>query len=206
MMHPHTDVRLINPQMGYGVFASQFIPRGTIIYVRCGIDRAFAPDDPMLSDPRYADVLEKYTYTEPTGMRVLCWDIGKYVNHCCHPSTLTTGYGFEVALRDLEPGDEITDDYGIFNCGIPIPLLCETAGCRGMLVPGDFDLHVDSWDERIREALAFVPEVDQPLGDLLPTQTAADLKHYLDTGKGYRSIAMQKAVGVEATVSAAAAT
>ena len=180
--------------MGYGVFATRFIPKGTIVYARCLMDQTFEPGDPLLSDPRYADTLERYTYTEPSGTQVLCWDIGKYVNHCCHPSTLTTGYGFEVALQDLWPGQEITDDYGIFNCGIPIPLICETKGCRGMLVPGDFDRHVESWDQRIQAALPFVDKVDQPLWSFLSDQTVRDLRSYLQTGIGYRSIATQKAI------------
>lgn len=194
MIHPNTELRLINEQMGYGVFATHFIPKGTIVYARCKMDQTFEVDDPLLSDPQYADILERYTYTEPSGTRVLCWDIGKYVNHCCHPSTLTTGYGFEIALRDLWPGQEITDDYGIFNCGIPIPLICEQSNCRGMLVPGDFDRHVASWDQRIKQALPFSTKVEQPLWDLLAPKTIADLQHYLDTGRGYRSISTQKAL------------
>ena len=193
MMHPNTELRLINEQMGYGVFANRFIPKGSIVYVRDQLDQAFAPDDPMLSDPRYADHLEKYTYTEPTGTRVLCWDIGKYVNHCCHPSTLTTGYGFELALRDLWPGDELTDDYAIFNCSVPIPLICSRDNCRGMLMPGDFDDHIESWDARIQHALPRTVHVEQPLWNLLPSDVVTDLRRYVSTGEGYRSIATQKA-------------
>lgn len=193
MMHPHTEVRVINEQMGYGVFATRFIPKGTLIYVRDPLDQTFAPGDPLLSHPAVADTLEKYTYTEPTGVRVLCWDIGKYVNHCCHPSTLTTGYGFEIALRDLQPGDEITDDYAIFNCSVPIPLLCCKENCRGMLIPGEFDIHVDRWDTLIRSALPRTNRVEQPLWSLLETDVTHDLMHYLHTGERYRSIASQKA-------------
>lgn len=193
MMHPHTEVRLVNEQMGYGVFASRFIPKGTIVYARCQMDQAYEPGHPMLTNPLYADTLERYTYTEPSGTRVLCWDIGKYVNHCCHPSTLTTGYGFELALQDLWPGQELTDDYGIFNCDIPIPLVCEKPNCRNTLVPGDFDRHVPQWDARIREALPAAAHVDQPLWPLLPPDTAAALQTFLHTGQSYRSIAGQKA-------------
>ncbi len=197
MIHPYTELRLINEQMGYGVFATHFIPKGTIVYARCQMDQTFEPGDPILDDPRYLDHLEKYTYTEPTGTRVLCWDIGKYVNHCCHPSTLTTGYGFELALQDIWPGQEITDDYGIFNCGIPIPLICDNGECRGMLVPGDFDRHVESWDQRIRAALPLAVQVEQPLWQYLSPQTVRDLRAFIRTGKKYRSIATQKAALVK---------
>lgn len=194
MIHPDTELRLINEQMGYGVFASRFIPKGTVLYARCAMDQVFEPDDPRLSDPVYRDTLERYTYVEPGGRRVLCWDIGKYVNHCCHPSTLTTGYGFEITLQDLWPGQEITDDYGIFNCGIPIPLICQKQVCRGMLVPGDFDRHVEGWDERIRDALPHASRVNQPLWGYIDPAVKRSLNRYLRTGKGYRSVASQKAV------------
>ena len=204
MMHPDTEMRLIDEQMGYGVFARRFIPKGTIIYARDPLDQTFAPGDPLLENPAVSDVIEKYTYTEPTGVRVLCWDIGKYVNHCCHPTTLTTGYGFEIAIRDLFPGDEITDDYAIFNCSVPIPLLCCKENCRGMLIPGEFDIHVESWDERIQDALPRVERVEQALWHLLDAKTVRDLRRYLKTGKGYRSIATQKAKSIPAAVSAQA--
>ncbi len=198
MMHPHTELRLINEHMGYGVFVTRFIPKGTIVYARDPLDQAFPPGHPLLADPAVGDVLEKYTYTEPTGVRVLCWDFGKYVNHCCHPTTLTTGYGFEIALRDLFPGDEITDDYAIFNCSVPIPLLCCKSGCRGMLIPGEFDIHVERWDHHIRDALPRVTRVGQPLWHLLDPRVVRDLHHYLHTGQGYRSIATQKAAASSA--------
>jgi hypothetical protein len=34
MIHPHTCIRYVNPQIGYGVFATAFIPKGTIVYVK----------------------------------------------------------------------------------------------------------------------------------------------------------------------------
>lgn len=198
MMHPNTQLRFVNEDLGFGVFAATLIPKGTIVYARCALDLVFASDDPRLIDPRYADALEKYTYTEPGGQRVLCWDTGRYVNHCCSPSTLTTGYGFEIALRDLAPGDEITDDYAIFNCSVPMPLSCCEVGCRGILVPGDFDRHIPGWDEAVREALAHLNAVEQPLWSLLPPATRRAVRTYLRTGRGYRSVATQKAASCTA--------
>ncbi len=122
MMHPHTELRLISEDMGFGVFATRLIPAGTVVYAKDALDIEFAPGDPLIRDPAYAETVEKYTYIEPDGTRVLSWDHAKYVNHCCEPSTLTTGYGFEIALRDLRPGDELTDDYAIFNHAHAVPL------------------------------------------------------------------------------------
>ena len=194
MMHPLTQLRFVNDELGFGVFAAAPIPKGTLVYARCALDLVFEPGDPRLQNPLYADTLEKYTYTEPGGQRVLCWDTGRYVNHCCQPSTLTTGYGFEIAIRDLAPGDEVTDDYAIFNCDVPMPLSCCEVGCRGVLIPGDFDRHVPGWDEQVRGALEHLDSVEQPLWSLVAPATRRAVRSYLRTGRGYRSVATQKAV------------
>ncbi len=192
MMHPHTEMRLINEEMGFGVFATRPIPAGTVVYVKDALDIEFAPGDPMIHHPAYAHTVEKYTYIEPDGMRVLSWDHAKYVNHCCEPSTLTTGYGFEIALRDLKPGEELTDDYAIFNSAMPMACMCGAPGCRGMVRSEDFDGMVESWDLRIRSAIASYGEVPQLLESLIPLGTMRRLRKYLRTGEGFRSVATQK--------------
>jgi len=192
MMHPHTELRLISEDMGFGVFATRLIPAGTVVYAKDALDIAFAPGDPLIHDPAYAQTVEKYTYIEPDGTRVLSWDHAKYVNHCCEPSTLTTGYGFEIALRDLHPGDELTDDYAIFNSAMPMPCLCGVPGCRGLVRSEDFDSMVESWDLRIAAALARFDVVAQPMLSLIPIGTLRRLRKYLRTGEGFRSVATQK--------------
>lgn len=34
MIHPDTEVRFINPEKGYGLVATKFIPKGTITWVQ----------------------------------------------------------------------------------------------------------------------------------------------------------------------------
>ena len=34
MIHPKTELRFVNDDIGYGVFATEFIPKGTILYVK----------------------------------------------------------------------------------------------------------------------------------------------------------------------------
>ncbi len=194
MMHPYTELRLVSEQMGYGVFAARFIPMGTVVYARDPLDIALPPGHPMIDDPFLADTVEKYTYIEPDGTRVLGWDISKYVNHCCHPSTLTTGYGFEVAVRDLFPGDEITDDYGIFNTPVPFPLICDHAGCRQFVRGDEYNDCVPSWDQRIKPALRRFNDVEQPLLPLIPRAVATAAKRFARTGRGYRSVEGQRII------------
>ena len=192
MMHPDTELRLVSETMGYGVFVTRPIPMGTVVYVRDTLDIAIAPNDPRITDPVLADTIEKYTYIEPDGTRVLGWDISKYVNHCCHPSTLTTGYGFEVAIRDLHPGDEITDDYGIFNTPVPFPLVCSKSNCREHIRGDEYAYCVPSWDERIKPALRKYASVHQPLEALIPVSLREAVRKFSKTGRGYRSVETQK--------------
>ena len=44
MIHPDTELRFANPQIGLGVFATRFlIPKGTITWVRDQLDQALPP-------------------------------------------------------------------------------------------------------------------------------------------------------------------
>jgi len=195
MMHPATELRFISPEKGFGVFAKAYIPAGTIVYVLDSLDIVIAPDDPRLSDPLYMAMLERYCYNDEHGNHILCWDHGRYMNHCCQPNTLTTGYGFEIALTDIAPGDELTDDYGLLNIGHSMSLMCDRAGCRGVANPDDLDRITESCDVRIREAMKQLRKVPQALWTLLPSDIEQELNHYLNTGATYRSVAALRPLG-----------
>ncbi len=188
MMHPGTMLAYIGPANGFGVFAKADIPKGSLIYVIDPLDIIIPPDSPLNDDPLYADLLTTYAYTEPNGTRILCWDHGKYMNHCCQPNTLSTGFGFEIAIRDIRKGEEITDHYALLNLEYPMDLHCEKPGCNGRIVPGELSIHHEWMDTRIREALADLRSVPQPLYKLLDPSTRASLERYLDHGEGYPGV------------------
>ena len=104
MIHPKTRLRYINDVMGYGLFATAFIPKGTIIYVKELLEIGISPEDYERYRPELQEQIEKYSYTNENGTRILRWDFVKYVNHCCHSNTLSSAYGFDVAIRDIEKG------------------------------------------------------------------------------------------------------
>ena len=188
MMHPHTRVQPISDQIGVGVVATRFIPAGTAVYQTDALDIRIAPDDPRLLDATMAEHIETYTYLDPDGTRVMCWDIGKYVNHSCESNTLTTGWGFQIALRDILAGEEILDDYGIYTNEFG-PLLCNEPTCRGHIRPTDFLKLVPTWDAKLKPALKKFFDVEQPLMHLIDAEGLADLHKFVKTGRGYRSIA-----------------
>lgn len=189
MIHPQTQLRYINDQLGYGVFATAVIPIGTIVYVQDGLDAVIPPDSPLLQLPLVRAQIEKYAVIEPPdGQRILSWDIAKYVNHCCHANILSTGYGFEIAVQDIQPDEELRDDYGLFNLTWDIDLICQHEDCRGCIKPVDFAAQVKQWDAQIQNALQHTLNAPQALLSLLDVQTTTALEHYLHTGEDYWSV------------------
>ena len=122
MIHPDTELRKVNDTIGYGVFAKCDIPKGTIVYVKDPLEIEVEPERFEELDPTYQSIVNWFSYIDERGVRIISWDIAKYVNHSCDANSISTGYGFEIATRDIAAGEEITDEYGIFN--LPAPLDC----------------------------------------------------------------------------------
>src|SRR5579872_1247519 len=163
MIHPHTELRYVNDIIGFGVFATRHIPRGTITWVRDELDQVFTPDHLVHAREPYKQILEKYGYLDRHGNTVLCWDHARFVNHSCEATCLSPGYHFEVAVYDLEPGDELTDDYGSLNLESSFTCACSRPDCRGQIGPDDSLRNADRWDELLRVAFPSIREVPQPL-------------------------------------------
>ena len=107
MIHPNTELKYISDAIGYGVFATEFIPEGTIVYMIDGLEQIIKPSEYAEHCPDIRSVIDKYAYIDEKGNRIVSWDFAKYVNHCCNCNTISTGYGFEIAIRDIQKGEEI---------------------------------------------------------------------------------------------------
>lgn len=167
MIHPHTRLAKIDDTIGLGVVATTFIPRGTICWVLDPMDRILTPRDVARLGPSYARMLDTYAYQDGAGNSILCWDHARFVNHSCRPALLSALPGFEIAVRDIHPGEELTDDYGTLNLEVPMGCSCGHDVCRGEVRPDDFDTQAETWDALIREAFGDVGRVEQPLAHLL---------------------------------------
>lgn len=187
-MHPNTQVRFINGAIGCGVFATRFIPKGTIVYVKDALELEVSADQYALLTPVLQEAVEKYSYIDERGYRILSWDHAKYVNHCCNCNTMSTGYGFEIAIRDIYPDEEITDEYGLFNLEAEMPLSCAQPNCRQKVGKYDLDTYFASWDEKVQSALELVKALDQPLYPLIESDTRHALEQYLAHLAEYRSV------------------
>ena len=194
MIHPDSRLEFINDQIGYGVIATDFIPKGTLTFVKDPFDVDLTLDAYLSLEPQYKTIADKYSYREGNGHRILSWDIAKYMNHSCFPNTISTGYGFEIAVRDIHAGEEMTDDYGIFNLEQTMQCYCGEKICRGIVSSEDFIKCYENWDVIIKKVLPCFNKVMQPLMKYLDSETHSDLLKYLNTGHDYQSILTQRLV------------
>jgi uncharacterized protein len=67
-------------------------------------------------------------------------DPADYVNHSCEPNAGIVGSILVVAMRDIEPGEEICFDYAMCDADDYDEFVCEcgTARCRGLVTGADW--------------------------------------------------------------------
>lgn len=187
MIHPKTELKFINSEVGYGVVATEFIPAGTITWVLDKLDREFSPSEVQSLEPLYQNILDTYTYRNNKGNFVLCWDNGRYVNHSFNSNCLTTAYDFEVAIRDIAPGEQLTDDYGYLN--IPHPFKGMDEGTRRKVVyPDDLLKYYKTWDKKLLKVFPSIPKIEQPLRTLITDQLWHEVKIVAEGRKEMESI------------------
>ncbi|MDX5348838.1 MAG: SET domain-containing protein, partial [Hymenobacteraceae bacterium] len=163
MMHPDTELKFISPEIGYGVVATKFIPKGTITWIADPLDHVFTPKEVQQLEPDFQAILNKYTYRDNKGNLVLCWDNARFVNHSFNSNCISTAYNFELAIRDIQPGEELTDDYGYLNVQEPFEALPEPGTTRTKVMPDDLLHYHEEWDEKLKQAFRNYIQVAQPL-------------------------------------------
>ena len=170
MLHPSTRLKAVDPAIGLGVVATEPIPRGSIVWVRDPLDQVLTPAEIAALPALCTADLEHYFWQNRDGDYVLCWDIARYVNHDCDPNCISTEFGFEIAVRAIAPGEELTNDYA--NIGMlpeeQMVCYCGAPRCRGLVSPADVPVRVRLWTGLVAASLADVNRVHQPLWSLLP--------------------------------------
>lgn len=170
MIHPDTEIRFIDPVKGHGVFATRPIPRGTVTWALDPLDRILRPSDVETLPRPVLEDFHRYSFRDREGSYILCWDHGRFVNHSFRANCLTTAYEFEIAVRDIGVGEELTDDYGYLNLTEPFEPLPEKGSRRRQVRPDDLLHHWRGWDRKLREAFRHALAVEQPLWPLLSAE------------------------------------
>jgi hypothetical protein len=167
MIHPDTRLDHASDTIGLGVFATCPIPRGTILWALDDLDQRLTPVRVRRLGERYRALLDRYAFFNAEGEQVVCWDIARFVNHHCEANAISTGWHFDIAVRDIAAGDEICNDYGALNLEESFTCHCGSPACRRDIQPVDFDRYSDAWDVLVRDAFPHVTRVPQPLWDFV---------------------------------------
>lgn len=98
---------------GLGLFACEAIPKGACIIEYVG--RVLSPEETESSKSKYLFEISKSKTIDgkPTSNKA------GYINHSCRPNAETAiskRRVFVMALKNIQPGDELTYDYGEEYC------------------------------------------------------------------------------------------
>lgn len=91
------------------------------------------------------------------------------MNHSCAPTCLGPSADFEVAVRDISPGEELTDDYAALSLQVneSFDCHCRAWNCRRHISPADVVTQAAAWNAMLQPALEGLGAVAQPLGPFL---------------------------------------
>ena len=97
---------------GIGLFAAEFIPKGTITWqYDPEFDIAFSEDMFKKIPKNVLDQFMKYSYYDHELKKyILCSDDQRFINHSTHYN-INSSPRKDVALRDIKKGEELTCDY-----------------------------------------------------------------------------------------------
>ncbi len=107
---------------GMGLFASQFIAKGTVMWRFCPGYDLIVPKDDLLrfSEESRAQFLNYCYFNKKTKHFILCGDDERFINHSENPNVIQseTGdeiEGVELAARDIQIGEELFVNYYEFD-------------------------------------------------------------------------------------------
>ena len=187
MIHPDTEVRFISEEVGYGIVATKLIPEGTITWVQDELDLVYTPQQVEKMLPHTQEMIDKFTFRNNKGNYVMCWDTAKYVNHSFNSNCLSTAYDFEIAIRDIQPGEELTDDYGYLNVSEAFQAKNEGTQ-RTTVFPDDLLNFHEDWDTLLKKSFNKIENVRQPLEGLLSSTLKLHIQQILKGEKQLDSI------------------
>jgi uncharacterized protein len=152
---------------GNGLFAAEFIPKGTIVFYFSNEENYISKETFAALDDEAKEKLYKFGVEDESGNWVMT---DGDVNHSCDANILSlfvNGIYCDIAVQDIQKGEEITIDYGILYSSFPwsMKCLCGCANCRGTVGSG---IPVENgvqrfWNSRIGDAAKFIFDVPQPL-------------------------------------------
>jgi uncharacterized protein len=101
---------------GIGLFADQFIPKGTVTWqYDPKFDTGFTEEDVAQMPDIAREQFMVYAYFDHVRkLYILCSDYQRFINHSENPNIQSTP-DQDVASRDIVPGEEMTCDYTLYE-------------------------------------------------------------------------------------------
>lgn len=103
------------PNAGMGLFAKEFIPKGTIVWTFDELDNVYTEEEFKSFTELYQEFLTTYCFMF-CGKYILCADNARFFNHSKEANCYSCDFnenqlGNTRAKNDIYPGDELTDNY-----------------------------------------------------------------------------------------------
>jgi SET domain-containing protein len=96
---------------GIGLFADEFIPKGTIWWKDVpAFDKIITNEEYESYDAIQKEFVDTYIFVKNDGTMYMCVDNARFINHSDTPNTGNIGDDCLV-LRDIQKGEELTCDY-----------------------------------------------------------------------------------------------
>jgi len=127
-INPFTEYTEVRPSKihGFGLFVKKFIPKGTVWWHARPQDVSIITKEQFLIldnskktslTDSYLECLLTYSYYDKVlDVLIFCLDDSKFVNHSIDPNSGTVEeHGLNaIARRDIQIGEEITEDYSYY--------------------------------------------------------------------------------------------
>lgn len=138
MLHPALITRKMGSIHGHGLFTSESIPQGTVLWKL--EEPTFTwreickwPEERFMRFKRYGFQCGVDRYSLPE-------DISREANHSCSPNVWWGADHSLVARWQIATGDEITYDYATCDIALPLEMKCHCGApnCRGTITNKDY--------------------------------------------------------------------
>lgn len=168
---------------GKGLFAAVFIPAGTIICFECKNCKVSSQEEiSKLDEPKRSFLLE-HAYKRDDGNYLIPCGYEIYLNHSCNSNILDSGLGFDIVVRDINIGEEVTYDYRQFyeDSSYELICFCNEENCSKIVrcihpIPEELK---NFWNNKIKKTLPLIKQVPQPLKQEL-LNNSEDFRKYLE--------------------------
>ncbi len=168
MVHPDFSSQFNATNNTYFVVAKDFVPMGTITWVKDDFDRLFTELDLLFVHPKLTKVKDKHCFKNAFGTYVLAWDHRKYIAYNKQANISFTGLGFEVATKDIYPGSVVSYCNGFekdFSTNIEAEDLKEVGIYAYKL--NQPEIMASYWNKKLLSAVHQIRSVHQPLKELI---------------------------------------